>query len=166
MSGPRLFNSQIPKKSLIMTKLYFLFNFKLTTIFAGYAIFSSIIWINTFVILPKQRVEVKVRVLRTESCRWTEPRCGPFIPGKDHFWRQRRIKTTFQRWDNSSEDWRRSLHPEGIMWRHTKIWEKLHFETPEVSFSVVTFASILSWFITSLYRDWPDGKFFFRGNIW
>ena len=164
-----------------MTKLYFLFNFELTSIFAGYAIFSSIIWINTFVILPKQRVEVKDRNQRTDSRPRTEPWWyhenrlvmgsmvfGPFIRGKDHFWRQRRIKTTFQRWDNSSEDWRRSLHPEGIMWRHSrsKIWEKLHFEAPEVSFSLVTFASILSRFITSLYRDWPDGKFFFRVNIW
>ena len=42
-----------------MTKLYFVFNFELTTIFAGYAMFSSMIWINTLVILPKQRVEVK-----------------------------------------------------------------------------------------------------------
>ena len=94
MSGPRLFNSQIPKKSLIMTKLYFLFNFELTTIFAGYAIFSSIIWINTFVILPKQRVEVKDREPRTDS----RPRTtavmlrkpdfrgnSPFIPVKDNF---------------------------------------------------------------------------------
>ena len=162
-----------------MTKLYFVFNFELTTIFAGYAMFSSMIWINTLVILPKQRVEVKDRNQRTDSRLRTEPRWyqenrlvmgpmvfGPFIRGKDHFWRQRRIKTTFQRWDNSSEDWRRSLHKEGIMWRHTKIWEKLHLEAHEVSFSVVAFASILSWFITSLYRDWPDGKFFFRGNIW
>ena len=44
-----------------MTKLYFLFLFELKTIFYGYAVFSSIIWINTFVILPKQRVEVKAR---------------------------------------------------------------------------------------------------------
>ena len=42
-----------------MTKLYFVFLFQLKTIFYGYAIFSSIIWINTFVILPRQRVEVK-----------------------------------------------------------------------------------------------------------
>ena len=84
---------------------------------------------------------------------------GSFIPGKDNFWRQRR---TFQRWHNSSEDRRRSLHKEGIMWRHsrTKIWEKLHLEAPEVSFSVVTFAPIFSRFIASLYRDWPDGKFY------
>ena len=51
-----------------MTKLYFVFNVELTTIFAGYAIFSSMIWINTLVILPKQRVEVKDRESRTEFC--------------------------------------------------------------------------------------------------
>ena len=52
-------SSRIPKQSLIMTKLYIVFLFQLKTIFYGYAVFSSIIWINTFVILPKQRVEVK-----------------------------------------------------------------------------------------------------------
>ena len=77
-----------------MTKLYFVFNFELTTIFAGYAIFSSMIWINTLVILPKQRVEVKDREPRTDSRpRTTAVMLGnpdfrgnsPFIPVKDNF---------------------------------------------------------------------------------
>lgn len=60
-----------------MTKLYFVFNFELTTIFAGYAMFSSMIWINTLVILPKQRVDVKDRESRTESCSFAEPNRFP-----------------------------------------------------------------------------------------
>ena len=50
-----------------MTKLYFIFKMELSTIFFVYSIFSGIIWINTLVILPRRRIELKTEDVNTEE---------------------------------------------------------------------------------------------------